>query len=90
MLHGRFDYAKVIETYNLFDNMSWFGVKALIDYRKNEPSSAVSDQSYAKTINSRHFLHIGCAVGPIIAEMAEANGDEMVNLGNWNLTVKEE
>jgi hypothetical protein len=53
MLLGRFEYTKEVETfYNLLDNKSWFGVKALIDYRKNELTSAVSDQSYAKAIKT--------------------------------------
>ena len=59
----------------------------------------MSDQSYAKAIkacgsklaiNSCHFVHIGQAVGPIIAEIAEVEGDAIANLGNWNMTVRED
>ncbi|KAI2494194.1 Centromere DNA-binding protein complex CBF3 subunit [Fragilaria crotonensis] len=83
----------------LRDNKSWFGIKALVDYRKNELTKAVTDQSYAKaikacckdmSISSRHFVHIGRSVGPIIAEIAEVDGDSIANLGNWNVTVRED
>ena len=100
MLLGRFEHTKEIEThFNLLDNKSWFGVKALIDDRKNELTTAVSDQSYAKSvkacckslgISSHHFVHIGRAVGPVIAEIAEVDGDAIANLGNWNVTVRED
>ena len=98
-LLGRFAFTNEIDVYDLLDNKSWFGIKALVDYRKNELTKAVTDQSYAKaikacckdmSISSRHFVHIGRSVGPIIAEIAEVDGDSIANLGNWNVTVRED
>lgn len=100
MLLGRFEHTSEVEkSYDFLNNQSWFNVKALIDYKKNNLNVAVSDQSYAKAIksccahleiNSCHFVHIGRAVGPIIAEIAEVEGDAIANLGNWNTTVRED
>lgn len=100
MLLGRFEHTNEVDTtYNFLDNKSWFGVKALIDYRKNDLYVSVKDQSYAKTIkacckdiqiNSQHFVHIGRSIGPIIAEIAEMEGDAIANLGNWNISVRED
>jgi hypothetical protein len=41
-------------------------------------------------INSQHYVHIGRSIGPIIAEIAEVDGDSIANLGNWNVTVRED
>jgi hypothetical protein len=41
-------------------------------------------------INSQHFVHIGRSIGPIIAELAEMDGDAIANIGNWNLSVRED
>jgi hypothetical protein len=62
------------------------------------PTKAVSDKTYARVIKSvcaelgiptKHFLHIGRAVGLVTGEMLEAEAQELKNLGNWNPDVVE-
>jgi hypothetical protein len=96
-LFYRFQVAK--EELDLSANSKWFDVKLLLGTNSTDHTKAMHDQQYAKTIKkvcselglvTSHFVHFGRAVGLVTGEYNELSGEELKNLGNWNVDTMED
>ena len=87
------------EELDLSANKNWFDIKLLLGTNCNDTTKAMLDQQYAKTVKkvcnelglvTSHFVHIGRAVGLVTGEYKELSGEELKNLGNWNIDTMED
>jgi hypothetical protein len=81
-------------------NKAWFDMKLLVPITtwRSTPDNVMDSKGYAELIRkicrelelpTTHFLHIGRVVGPTVLELEEIRGDDIRQLGNWDLCVQE-
>ena len=80
------------------DNKAWFDIKLLVDVISTDRTKPMANDSYAKGmkhvlrelhIASRHYVHLGRVMGPVLLEFEEITREDIKNLGNWEPSTQE-
>ena len=86
------------EWFDFTKNDAWFDTKIMIDPRSQDYTNAMTDQTYRKAIGNVckelgietvHYTHFGRAVAPTELEQCEIPKQEIDDLGNWNVDVRQ-
>jgi len=94
----RFHVTGELEAMDFTENDKWFDIKIMTDPRSGNNTKAMTDQTYRTAvkkvcdqlgIDSRHYTHIGRVTASGDLELKEIPGDEIDELGNWNVSVRD-
>jgi hypothetical protein len=94
----RFHVTGELDAMDFTSNNNWFDVKIMIDPHSGNYKKEMSDQTFRNAVGSvcrklgiqtKHYTHFGRVVASGNLELQEIPGDEIDELGNWNVSVRD-